>query len=338
MIAASNHDGDRRQAAAPSRRDIDGKPRLGPQIANDRGGRAPDRRPGRRLEYRPPSAGNSGMGSAILYEVRADGVCIVTLNRPHRHNALTMAMQSEYFEALHRAEADANVTVIVVTGAGRAFCVGADMDLLTSITAGSGGDIGSDTEAVWRQQKALEQAQLVALTKPVIAAINGAAAGLGLVLALWCDLRFVSADAKLTFSFSKRGLVAEHGISWLLPRVVGASRALDLLLSSRVVQGTEAVALGLANYAAPNGEAALQAAIEYAQRLASTASPAAMCEVRRAVYSDLTATASEASSRAISLMLASFEHPDVAEGVASYLERRPPRFPGLRAGMIRSRL
>jgi enoyl-CoA hydratase/carnithine racemase len=282
--------------------------------------------------------GNSDMASAILYEARSDGVCIVTLNRPQRHNALTMDMQGEYFKALQRAEADQNVAVIIVTGSGPAFCVGADMDLLASVIGGSSSDVGSDTQAVWRQQKALDQAQLMSLTKPVIAAINGAAAGLGLVLALWCDLRFVSTDAKLTFSFSKRGLVAEHGISWLLPRVLGVSRALDLLLSSRVVQGTEAVALGLANYVAPSGEAALQAALEYAQGLAATASPAAMCEVRRAIYSDLTATADEASSRALSLMLASFQHPDVVEGVASYVERRPPRFPGLREGMIRSRL
>jgi len=269
--------------------------------------------------------------ATVLYEARPDGVCLITLNRPQRHNALTMDMQHEYFKALRRAEGDTSVRVVVVTGAGRSFCVGADMDLLVATSRAGGRD-----EAV--TDKTLEHAQLRLQSKPIVAAINGAAAGLGLVLALWCDVRFVASGAKLTFSFSHRGLVAEHGVSWILPRVVGASRALDLLLTSRVVLGTEAVGLGLANYSGSDAESTLDAAIAYAQGLAASASPASMCEIRRAVYADLSKGPEEASSEAISLMTASFSHPDAAEGVASYVERRGPNFQGLGAGTIRSRL
>mgnify|MGYP003685515929 CR=1 FL=1 len=292
---------------------------------------------------RPPEGSNGDETATIaaeeptiLYQVLEGRVCVLTLNRPHRNNALTLQMQKDYFAALRRAERDERVVVVVVTGAGRSFCVGADMELLVSATAAP--EKSADGSAVWHDQKNVEQAQMRLLTKPVVGAINGAAAGLGLVLALWCDVRFVSQKAKLTFSFSQRGLVAEHGISWLLPRIVGLSRALDLLLTSRVVKGKEAVALGLAEYDAPDGSSAVEAAISYARGLAANCSPAAMCEVRRSIYSDFARGADEASSDAISLMLASLAHPDAVEGVASYLERRPSRFEGLRAGQIRSRL
>src|SRR6185312_14644623 len=172
----------------------------------------------------------------------------------------------------------------VVTGAGRGFCAGADMDDLKTI---SGGEVDrsqtEDTRPV---------AYPLSLPKPVIAAINGPCAGIGLVLAVMCDLRFAAQSAKITTAFSRRGLVAEHGISWMLPRLVGPARALDLLLSGRVVLGGEAAELGLVNRAVPDGQAA-QEALAYAGELARECSPASMATMKRQVYGDYDRTLAE---------------------------------------------
>jgi len=165
----------------------------------------------------------------------------------------------------------------------------------------------------------------LSISKPIVAAINGPCAGLGLVLALMCDVRFAAADAKLTTAFSRRGLVAEHGISWILPRLVGPARALDLLLSGRVVLGGEAEALGLVNHAV-SAEELLERARAYARELAVNSSPASMAAMKRQVYADLTRELPEALQEANRLMGESFTAPDFAEGVASFLEQREPRF------------
>jgi enoyl-CoA hydratase/carnithine racemase len=165
--------------------------------------------------------------------------------------------------------------------------------------------------------------------KPIIAAINGPCAGIGLVQALMCDLRFAAAGAKLTTAFARRGLVAEHGISWILPRLVGPARALDLLLSGRVVLGEEAAALGLVNRALP-AERLLDETLAYAGDIAANCSPASMAAMKRQVYADLERGAAEALAEADRLMLASFERDDFREGVASFVERREPRFAPLR--------
>ena len=168
------------------------------------------------------------------------------------------------------------------------------------------------------------------IPKPIIAAINGACAGLGLVHAMMCDLRFVAAEAKLTTAFARRGLVAEHGISWMLPRLVGPARALDLLLSGRVLPGEEAAALGLANQALP-GEQLLEETLAYARMLARESSPASMARMKQQVYADLERPLAESLEDANRLMGESFAEPDFGEGVRSFVERRPPNFEPLAA-------
>jgi enoyl-CoA hydratase/carnithine racemase len=246
-------------------------------------------------------------------------VLTITLNRPDRLNAFTATMGRELIEALDAADADDDVRAIVVTGAGRGFCAGADMSLLQDI--GAGGN-GADADA---PPDTRPQTFALGIPKPIVAAINGACAGIGLVQALMCDIRFAAADAKLTTAFARRGLIAEHGISWLLPRLVGPAHALDLLLSSRVVLGDEAERLGLVNRALAR-DAVVDEALAYARELASSCSPASMATMKRQVYADLERDLDDALGDANELMLKSFEAPDFGEGVASFVERRAPRF------------
>ena len=182
------------------------------------------------------------MSELVLAERRGP-VLVLTLNRPERLNAWTDALEECYYDRLDAAEDDPEVRAIVVTGAGRGFCAGADMG---DLEQGAG---GADVEAVLRNRPR-PRAFPLTVRKPLIAAINGAAAGLGLVEALYCDMRFATPEAKLTTAFARRGLVAEYGMSWLLPRLVGYSTALDLLLSGRVVLGEEALRLRLVDRSA----------------------------------------------------------------------------------------
>jgi enoyl-CoA hydratase/carnithine racemase len=247
-----------------------------------------------------------------------EGIAVITLNRPDRLNAWTAEMERLYFDTLEWCGASEEVRAIVVTGAGRGFCAGADMQDLQNL----GNDGGPSPEQ--RRPQSLP----LTIPKPVIGAINGACAGIGLVQALMCDLRFAAATAKLTTAFARRGLVAEHGISWVLPRLVGPSRALDLLLSGRVVLAEEALALGLVNYVLPVDEV-LPAALAYAGDIAANCSPSSMAAVKRQVYLDLEGGLTDATARADRLMLESFAKPDFQEGVSSFLERREPRFAAL---------
>ena len=252
-----------------------------------------------------------------------DGVALLTLNRPDRLNAWTVEMEHAYFAMLEQCAHEQDVHVIVVTGAGRGFCAGADMQELQAI-----GDGTLTAPADARERRA--QTFPLTIPKPIIAAINGACAGIGLVQALMCDIRFAAEGAKLTTAFARRGLVAEHGISWLLPRLVGPARALDLLLSGRVVFAEEAHDLGLVNRVlAP--DRLLEATLDYARELVVNCSPASMATIKRQVYADLQSTLAEALAEADRLMLASFTAPDFVEGVASFVERREPRFAALGA-------
>jgi enoyl-CoA hydratase/carnithine racemase len=268
------------------------------------------------------------MSDVVLKEVRDDGVAVLTLNRPERLNAWTGELEQTYFEMLRECSASADVRVIVVTGAGRGFCAGADMQSLQTLGDAVQGDASTDAGGNGAAPESFEhtpQTFTLTVPKPVIAAINGPCAGIGLVQALMCDVRFVAEDAKLTTAFARRGLVAEHGISWILPRLVGPARALDLLLSGRVVLGREAVELGLANRATPK-ETVLEETLAYAHELATQCSPASMATMKRQVYAALDEGLPDAEAEADRLMLASFAAPDFVEGVSSFVERREPRF------------
>ncbi len=267
------------------------------------------------------------MGEAVqtgteVVQMQVDGgVALLTLNRPERLNAWTAEMEHEYFALLEQCGREPDVRAIVVTGAGRGFCAGADMQELQAI--GDGTLPSAEHE---RERRA--QTFPLSIPKPIIAAVNGACAGIGLVQALMCDIRFAADGAKLTTAFARRGLVAEHGISWILPRLVGPARALDLLLSARVVLAEEALTLGLVNRVlAP--EKLLDVTLDYARELAVNCSPASMATIKRQVYADLQRELPGALADADTLMLASFAAPDFVEGVTSFLERRDPRFAAL---------
>jgi len=266
-----------------------------------------------------------------------DGVALLTLNRPQRLNAWTAEMERSYFGLLERCAGDERVRVIVVTGAGRGFCAGADMEQLQALGEGAetaaangGREDGDAAPANGERERHERRAQSFPLSipKPIIAAVNGACAGIGLVQALMCDVRFAAAGAKFTTAFARRGLVAEHGISWMLPRLVGPAQALDLLLSGRVVLGEEALELGLVNRVlAP--EQLLDATLAYAREIAVHCSPASMATMKRQLYTDLERPLADALANADRLMLASFAAPDFVEGVASFVEKREPRFAAL---------
>jgi len=262
------------------------------------------------------------MSEVVQIEIE-DGVALLTLNRPERLNAWTAEMEHAYFALLERCGEDDQVRAIVVTGAGRGFCAGADMHELQALGNGT-------STASADAHERLPQSFPLSIPKPIIAAVNGACAGIGLVQALMCDLRFAAEGAKLTTAFARRGLVAEHGISWILPRLVGPANALDLLLSGRVVFAEEARELGLVNRVyAP--DRLLDGALDYARELVVNCSPASMATIKRQVYADLERTLPDTLEEADRLMLASFTAPDFAEGVTSFVERRDPRFAGLEA-------
>jgi enoyl-CoA hydratase/carnithine racemase len=256
--------------------------------------------------------------AAVLYETRDPGIALITLNRPDRLNAWNGEMSELYFGFLDQACADAAVKVIVVTGAGRGFCAGADMETLQDI--GNNASSGAESAAGGRAQH--ETAQL---SKPVIAAINGACAGLGLVQALMCDIRFAAAGAKFTTAFPRRGLIAEYGMSWVLPRLVGTARALDLLLSGRVFLAEEAAAMGMVNDVVEPA-LLLDHALHYASELALYSSPTSMSIIKRQVYDDYSRTLPESTDAAVELMKASLRRSDFKEGVSSYLQKRNPNF------------
>jgi len=275
------------------------------------------------------------MYEQILYDV-SDPVATITLNRPERLNAWTSRMGAEVKHAVAAAEADERVVAIVVTGAGRGFCAGADLHDLQAIGAGGGpGEAPAElSDASPGDPEMIDfrgtYTYLMSVRKPVIAAINGPVAGMAVPISLACDLRFASERALFTLSFSQRGLVAEWGSAWLLPRLVGPAHALDLLFSSRKVDAREAERLGLVNRVMSHDEL-MPFVRDYVRDLASSCSPTSLRIMKRQVYEQLAAPLGPAEKEAVSLMLESFTRPDFKEGVNAFLEKRRPNFTRIRS-------
>ena len=268
----------------------------------------------------------------ILYRAE-NGVAVVTLNRPDKLNAWRAQMDRDVRLAMRAAADDPAVRVIVLTGAGKGFCAGADMGLLQTIQSGDANTGRAVTNAAepWdRNANPNFQKQyswFPAVPKPIIAGINGAAAGLGLILSLYADIRFASDTAKFTTAFSKRGLVAEHGISWLLPRLVGFANAADLLYSSRVIPAAEALRIGLVTRVIPAAEFEAEL-MAYAQQLANEVSPRSLREMKREIWNAQFQPLGDAIESANTDMPPSFQSEDFKEGVAHFVEKRPARFTG----------
>jgi enoyl-CoA hydratase/carnithine racemase len=267
----------------------------------------------------------------ILFEID-DPVATIQLNRPDRLNAWTDRMGEEVRHAIARAESDPSVVAIVLTGAGRGFCAGADLKGLQAITAGERGARGTpglesnpgDPSA--RADFRKHYAYLLSVRKPIIAAINGPCAGMAVPIALFCDLRFAAESATFTTAFVRRGLIAEWGLAWTLPRLVGSAHAMDLLISGRKIDAREAERMGLVNRVLPDDKL-LSHCLDYARELAAHSSPASMMVMKRQVYQGLMSDLGESQDDAVRLMVESFSRPDFKEGVQSFLERRPPKFP-----------
>ncbi len=264
----------------------------------------------------------------IVYDV-TDRIATNTLTRPDKLNAWTVTMNREVREAVEQAAADDGVRVIVLTGAGRGFCAGADMDLLSGISTGAAEPSASagPIDPSSRPDFQTTYAYFPAVSKPVVAAINGPVAGLGLIMALYCDLRFASDQAVFTTAFSRRGLIAEHGISWVLARVVGLPNALDLMLSARKIDAAEALRLGLVNRVVPQAELAATVRA-YAGELATLVSPRSMRVMKRQIWDAQFQTLAEATRVADEEMRRSFTSEDFKEGVAHFLAKRSPAFTG----------
>ncbi|MFF1612942.1 enoyl-CoA hydratase-related protein [Amycolatopsis sp. NPDC058278] len=250
----------------------------------------------------------------VRYE--ADGaVATCTFDKPDRSNAMDVPMQARYGALLRQADADPEVRAVVVTGAGRAFCPGADLGLLGTIAA------RPPVEDNFRDVLAAASVGV-----PVIAAVNGGCAGLGFVIACSADVRFAAAGAKFTTAFARRGLIAEYGIAKLLPELVGQGRARDLLLSGRTFTAEQALDYGLVQEVVPPGELVARAHA-YATELATYSAPRSMAVMKAQFAREALLPLAEAARSATELMIESFGRPELAEGLASWNERRPPRFP-----------
>lgn len=256
------------------------------------------------------------MADLVLADIDADGVLTLTLNRPERRNGWAEDIEYRYYERLAAAAADPAVRAVVLTGAGSTFCPGADMTRLGGLAA----------EGARLPHRPVEEPRR--FPKPLIAAINGACAGVGFVQALFCHVRFAADTARFSTAFARRGLVAEYGIAWTLPRLIGVQNALDLLLSARTFDAVEARELGLVSRVLPRDEV-LAAAQAYARDLALHCSPAAMAVIACQVLDELDAPFDAALARSYAHVDRFIGGADMREGVASFLEKRPPRFPGV---------
>jgi enoyl-CoA hydratase/carnithine racemase len=262
-----------------------------------------------------PSA-QAATEQTVLVEI-TDAVATVTLNRPERLNALTPQMRVAYMDMLRKLDRDPEVRVIVVTGAGRGFCSGADTSVLTA---------GNDGLAAYAARPENVPTMALELRKPLVAAVNGAVAGIGFAIMLAADVRFVARDAKISSTFARLGLVAEYGSAWMLPRIIGMGRAAEILLSGRSFDGVEAERLGLA-VEAVDADQVLARAQDWAHQVARSCAPWSLEQMKRQLYHDSVLPSGEAVVRSLELMLESFDRPDLGEALRARAEKRPPRFP-----------
>ena len=266
---------------------------------------------------------------ATQYEV-SEGIATITLARPDRGNAWTGRMHTEYRWSLSQANADEHVGAIVVTGLGRAFCVGGDSQALSGHAERGGYDPGTPDELAQPGFGVAAEfdasfAYHFGLNKPVIGALNGAAAGVGLALACFCDIRFAVPGAKLTTAHGKLNLPAEYGLSWLLPRMIGLPRATEILLSSRVFTTDEAYALGMV-HALHDADSLLPAVRDYVRQLVETVSPGSLRQTRWQIYRDLHRSIGASVDDSEALLNAMMKEPDYREGVAAFREKRRPHW------------
>ena len=269
------------------------------------------------------------MYEQITYDVN-DPVAVITLNRPDKLNAWTGQMANEVRHAMGQAEADERVVGIILTGAGRAFCAGADMGRLRATADGEAqngeqersADVGDPSiNPAYR----MDYSYFASVRKPIIAAIHGPCAGMAVPIACFCDMRFASDKAVFITAFVRRGLIAEWGTSWMLPRLVGMANAMDMLLSSRKVGADEALRMGLVNRVVAEDQL-LNEAQSYIEELAANCSPTSMAVMKRELYQHWQTDLGTAWNEAVGLMLQSFDAPDFKEGVHSFMEKRPPQF------------
>lgn len=261
-----------------------------------------------------------------------DGIATLTLNRPHRMNAWTGRMHTEYRHLLEQAEQDANVRVVVLTGEGRGFCPGADTQALEGHAERGGYDPGTPPDLAKpgygvRDEFDADFAFQFGLKKPIIAAVNGPAAGVGLVMACYADIRFAVRGARLTTAHGRLSLPAEYGLSWLLPRMIGLTAANDLLLSSRIFTTDEGMQLGLFNALCEPDEL-LPHTYAYAREMVERVSPASLATTKRQIYTDLHRDVGTSVREANTLLEEMMKQADYAEAVSSFAAKRPPRWTG----------
>lgn len=274
----------------------------------------------------------------VLYEVE-DRVATVTLNRPDRLNAINTTLPFSLAAAMRMAAQDPAVRAVILTGAGRAFCSGADMQRLSAVSTGGArakfrpeplsyfsavdSGVGPDLGIHFRRIRPF--AYLLRMGKPVIGALNGPCAGIGMVLAAFCDLRFASDTFLFTTSFSKRGRIAEHGMSWILPRLIGQANAMDVLLSSRKVRAAEALAMGFVNRVVPAADL-MDETRSYAATLAHDVSPHSMGVIKAQLWKSMLESFAESALESDVQTELVLRHPDSKEGVNHFIEKRPAAF------------
>lgn len=269
-------------------------------------------------DHPTPNGGATAGDDHVDYRID-DAVAIITLNRPDRLNAILPPMLAAYGQCLQQADRDPQVRAIVVTGAGRGFCAGADLQVLAQGPAALTGYLaGQDLDSM--------PTAALHLAKPVVAAINGPCAGLGFVLAISADVRFASPTANMSTSFSRLGLVAEYGVAWLLPRLVGLPAATEILLSGRTIQADEALRLGLVTAV---DDDVVARAIAWAREVAATCSPSSMREIKAQLLAAQAEGLDDAVRASLQRMAASFAGPDLAEALAARADKRPVHFPAI---------